>query len=198
MLAVQNLPESSFEERIDVDDTIKPAPQVSNKASFKSFAIRVGLFVAILITVFGVVANYKSGAAPKPTSLGTFDQKDQSAKPTENTPAEKPSSPDDEDNKKSRRKSGDMLTDSGDDGKEPPNGNEWRFIERKNVESGTGVPVMKAEADKSDTKSETSEQEKPVSSDEETLDEREEYEAIRGPDVKGVDPRSTEIGSAAP
>ena len=92
-----------------------------------------------------------------------------------------------------------MLTDSGDDGKEPPNGNEWRFIDRKNVESGIGIPVVKTESDKTDNKSETSDHEKPISSDEETLDERDEYyDAIRGPDVKGVDPRSTEIGSAAP
>jgi len=92
-----------------------------------------------------------------------------------------------------------MLTDSGDDGKEPPNGNEWRFIDRKNKESHIGIlPVKDQQQEKSETKSVASDQEKPVSSDEETLDEREEYEAIRGPDVKGVDARSTEIGNFRP
>ena len=153
--------------------------------------------MAILITVFSVVA-YVKGGAPKPTSLSSFDQKDQATNPTDQTPANKPSSPDDEDEKKSRKQSGEMSTDSGDDGKEPPNGNEWRFIERRNVESNIGVPVVKTEQDKSDTTSVATEPEKPESSDEETLDEREEYEAIRGPDVKGVDPRSTEIGSSRP
>jgi hypothetical protein len=38
-----------------------------------------------------------------------------------------------------------MLTDSDGDGKEPPNGDEWRFIHRKNVESGTGIPIVKTQ-----------------------------------------------------
>jgi len=83
MLAADHLRESSFEERVDVEDTIKPAPRVSNRASFKSFAIRVGLFVAILITVFAVVAYFKSGSAPKPNSLSSMEPKDESPKPTE-------------------------------------------------------------------------------------------------------------------
>lgn len=151
-----------------------------------------------MITAFGVVAYLKSGAAPKPTSLSSFDQKDQAAKPTEQTGVNKPSSPDDEDGKKRPTKDTDPKTDYGGDGREPPNGNEWKFLQRKNVESAIGIPPVKVESDKSDTKSTTSGEEKPVSSDDETLDEREEYEALRGPDVKGVDPRSTEIGSAHP
>ena len=72
-----------------------------------------------------------------------------------------------------------MLTDSGDDGKEPPNGNEWRFIERKNINSNIGIPILKTESDKSEnserseTTSVVSEKEKRSSSEEETLDERE-------------------------
>jgi hypothetical protein len=192
-MLIENLPETSFDDRVDTKESMKPEPVVNNRASFKSFAIRVGLFVAILITVFAAIAYFKTGAPTKLTSLSTSDQKDQSAKPVENS-ENKPTSSDDEDDKRARRKSGDMLTDSDGDGKEPPNGDEWRHIQRRNIESGTGIPIIKTQD--SDTKSENTDGEsKPSTSDDDTLDEREDYEAIRGPDVKGVDPRSTEIGS---
>lgn len=75
----RQMPETFHDVTMD-SESLKPVPEVDNRASFKSFVIRLGIFITVLIAAFALVVYFKSAPAMKPTSLTSFGDKDKGAK----------------------------------------------------------------------------------------------------------------------
>lgn len=199
---------------MDHEAPLKPTKPVSSKANFKSFATKIVIVLGVLVSVYAV-GNYlmAANAPEKPTSLSDMDgSKDKPDVPQDGSSDKTIKPPKDEDEESEKNpEHGHLKTDSGGDGREPPNNNHWNTVYRGNVNSGYGVaPVKEKEADvvqvvdgertatNNRAQSETDKQKSSTDETDTDEDKIDEYDILRGPDFRGVDPRASDIGSIRP
>lgn len=203
------MPEDSFNDHIDHEAPLKPTPPVSNGAAFKSFAVKILLILGILVSVYAVANFFMAPNPSKQTSLASLDNSQGNENPPKDGSSDKTIKPPKDEGEKSDRnpEHNQLKTDSGGDGREPPNNNHWNTIYRGNINSDIGgLPIREREEEATPVESmnsitgRQSETDKPKSSSEETDDEEkiDEYDILRGPDFREIDPRSSSIGNVRP